>query len=280
MSNEQNIPQLNKNDPDSLYNWIAYKISYPDFRNSIKDFINDNCCIFIDTEENFVEYGQIFKKFNQLINDLIKDILLEGNISKEEFQNMVQRGRKDIKYKKYFKNLTTLKDYSLFKSMMCKRNYEISKMIENKINEQSERKINEQSESKINEQSESKINKQSESKINEQSESKINEQNKKNKNFILTTSSIPINISKNPYALDCQIEEKNKKRTPTPKEIKITIIEKQKDIKKKDENNTPNSIINSLKEIVMNKININIRNIEDEAPIMEEVSDESLDKNL
>ena len=79
----------------------------------------------------------------------------------------------------------------------------------------------------------------------------------------MTTSSIPINISKNPYALDCQIEEKNKKRTPTPKEIKITIIEKQKDIKKKDENNTPNSIINSLKEIVMNKININIRNIED-----------------
>ena len=235
MSNEQNIPQLNQNDPDSLYNWVAYKITCPDFRKTIKDFINDNCSIFIDTEENNFEYEQIFKEFNQLIDFLINNILIEGNISKEEFQNMVKRGRGDKKYKKYFKHLTTLKDYSLFKTMMYKRNYELTKEAENEINE------------------------------------------KKNF-FILRASSTPIDISRNPYAVDSQIEEKTKERTPKPKEIRTT--EKQKDIKKKDENNTPNSIINSLKEIVMNKVNINIRNIEDEAPIMEEVSDESLDKNL
>ena len=239
MSNEQNIPQLNKNDPDSLYNWIAYKISCPDFRNTIKDFISDNCLIFIDTEENFLEYEQIFKQFNQILDDLIKNILHEGKISKQEFLNMAKRGREDIKYKKYFKQLTIFKEYQHFKTIMCKRNYELAKMTENQIKEP----------------------------------------NKKIK-FVLRTSSTPIKMSENNPYLECQFEEKNKKRTPTPKKIKISIKEKQKDISKKDEKNTPNSTIDSLKEIVMNKININVCNIEDEDPIMEENSDESLDKNL
>ena len=240
MSYEKNTPQLNKNDPDSLYDWIAYKVSCPDFRNTIKDFINDNCFIFIDPKENFFEYEQKFKEFNQLIDNLIKNILHEGKISKEEFLKMVENGRKDIKYQKYFKQLINFKDYDLFKFILYKRNIELSK----------------------------------------ESESEIKELNKKNKIFVLKTSSEPLKISKNPYAQDCQIEEKTKKRTPIPTDIKITIIEKPEDIRKKDENNTPNCIINSLKEIVIHKIKINISNIEDEDPIMEEADDEASDKNL
>ena len=240
MSYEKNTPQLNKNDPDSLYDWIAYKVSCPDFRNTIKDFINDNCFIFIDPKENFFEYEQKFKEFNQLIDNLIKNILHEGKISKEEFLKMVENGRKDIKYQKYFKQLINFKDYDLFKFILYKRNIELSK----------------------------------------ESESEIKELNKKNKIFVLKTSSEPLKISKNPYAQDCQIEKKKKKRTPIPTDIKITIIEKPEDIRKKDENNTPNCIINSLKQIIMEKIKINICDIEDEDPIMEEADDEASDKNL
>ena len=101
-------------------------------------------------------------------------------------------------------------------------------------------------------------------------------------------------MTENPYALDPQIEEIAKKRTPTPKIVDIiknvnqTYREddninknsNQKDVGKKNEHNTPNSIINSLKQIVMQKIKINICNIEDEDPIMEEVDDEALNKNF
>ena len=250
MSKEHNIPQLNKSDPESLYNWFAYKISCPDFRNIIKDFINNNCSIFIDTEENFFEYEQIFKQFNKLIEDLIEDILHEGKISKEEFQKIVERGRKDIKYKKYFKQLSTFKDYNLFKSMMIKRNNELTTISENKMKED----------------------------------------NKRINMFILKASSNLINISGNPYALDSLFEEKTKIRVQTPKDVKIikkekqTITnsktEKEKDNKTKEQNNTPNSIISSLKEIVMKKIKINISNIDDEEPIMEEVDDEELGNNF
>ena len=250
MSKEQNIPKLNKSDPESLYKWVAYKISCPDFRNIIKDFINNNCSIFIDTEENFFEYEQIFKQFNKLIEDLIEDILHEGKISKEEFQKIVERGRKDIKYKKYFKQLSTFKDYNLFKSMMIKRNNELTTISENKMKED----------------------------------------NKRINMFILKASSNLINISGNPYALDSLFEEKTKIRVQTPKDVKITKKEKQtitnsktekeKDNKTKEQNNTPNSIISSLKEIVMKKIKINISNIDDEEPIMEEVDDEELGNNF
>ena len=48
---EEEIP-LDKNDPDSIYNWVAKKLSGPSFRNIIKDFIDDNCSLFIDIEEN------------------------------------------------------------------------------------------------------------------------------------------------------------------------------------------------------------------------------------
>lgn len=250
MLSNQSAPQLNKGDLESLYNWIAYKVSCPDFRNSIKDFINDNCSIFIDKEENISEYEQIFKQFKKLINDLLKDILYEGKISKEEFTKMVERGRKDIKYRKYFKQLSSFKDYSLFKSMMIKRNNELTTISENKMKED----------------------------------------NKRINMFILKASSNLINISGNPYVLDSLFEEKTKIRVQTPKDVKITKKEKQKitnsntekekDIKKKEQNNTPNSIISSLKEIVMKKIKINISNIDDEDPIMEEVDDEALGNNF
>jgi len=264
MSYEQNTPQLNKNDPESLYNWVAYKVSCPDFRNTIKDFINDNCTIFVDTEENILEYEQIFQAFNQLIEDLIKDILHEGKISKEQFLKMAERGIKDIKYKKYFKQLTTFKDYKCFKSMMIKRNIQLAKMTENQTKEKNQ--------------------------VNQANQ--VNQENKRNR-FILIVSSSP-EMTENPYALDPQIEEIAKKRTPTPKIVDIiknvnqTYREddninknsNQKDVGKKNEHNTPNSIINSLKQIVMQKIKINICNIEDEDPIMEEVDDEALNKNF
>ena len=48
-------PELNKNDPDSLYNWVAYKVSCPQFRNPIKNFIDENCSTFIDIDENSFE---------------------------------------------------------------------------------------------------------------------------------------------------------------------------------------------------------------------------------
>ena len=55
---------LDKNNPDSIYNWICFKISSPAFRNIIKDYIDDNCNIFIDVDENTFQQGKLFNEFN------------------------------------------------------------------------------------------------------------------------------------------------------------------------------------------------------------------------
>ena len=112
------------------YDLIAQKVSCPEFRNPIKNFIDDNCSSFIDIDENSFEQMQIFKEINLLIENLLQKILLEGNITNEEFLKAAERGTEDPKYKKYFNQLIHFGNYEFFKSVMIKRNYQLIKMAE------------------------------------------------------------------------------------------------------------------------------------------------------
>lgn len=124
---------LDKNNPDSIYNWICFKISSPSFRNIIKDFIDDNCNIFIDVDENTFQQGQLFNEFNQLLENLLGDLLVEGGITQEQFLEAAQKGLEDGHYKKYFDQILNFSDYNYFKSVMTKRNYTLIKRVEEQM---------------------------------------------------------------------------------------------------------------------------------------------------
>ena len=132
---QEEIP-LDKTNPDSIYNWVARKVSGPSFRNVIKDFIDDNCSLFIDIEENTFQQGQIFNEFNQLLENLLADVLAEGGLTQEQFLEAAQRGLTDQKYKKYFDQLLNFSDYNFFKRCMTKRNYALIKRFEEQISQQ------------------------------------------------------------------------------------------------------------------------------------------------
>ena len=127
---EEEKIDLDKNNPDSIYNWLAKKITSPSFRNIIKDFIDDNCSLFIDVDENTFQQGQLFNEFTQLIENILGDLLTEGGITQEQFLAAAERGLNDKKYKKYFDQLLNFSEYNYFKKMMTKRNYQIIKKIE------------------------------------------------------------------------------------------------------------------------------------------------------
>ena len=127
---------LDKNDPDSIYNWVAKKVSGPSFRNIIKDFIDDNCSLFIDIEENTFQQGQIFNEFNQLLENILNDVLEEGGLTQDQFLEAAQRGLEDKKYKKYFDQILNFGDYNFFKRCMTKRNYALIKKFEEQISQQ------------------------------------------------------------------------------------------------------------------------------------------------
>ena len=138
---QQEIP-IDINNPDSIYNWVALKITSPGFRNIIKDFIDDNCYSFIDVDENTFEQGQLFNEFNQLLENMLNDLLIEGGITQEQFLMAAERGLSDQKYRKYFDQILNFTNYNFFKNIMTKRNYQLIKRVQEEMerNQQEEEK--------------------------------------------------------------------------------------------------------------------------------------------
>ena len=132
----QEEPVLDKNNPDSIYNWLCFKVSSPSFRNIIKDFIDDNCISFVDVDENSFQQGQLFNEFNQLLENLLNDLLFEGCITQEQFLVAAERGLSDDKYKKYFDQILNFSDYNFFKKIMTKRNYQLIKRAEEQMDQE------------------------------------------------------------------------------------------------------------------------------------------------
>ena len=116
-----------KSNPDEIYKFVAKRISGPAFRNPLKNFIDENCITFIDVDENTFEQGQLFKELNQLLENLLDEVLKEGELTQEDFLKAAEKGTSDPKYKKYFNQVINFGDYNFFKSIMTKRNYQIIK---------------------------------------------------------------------------------------------------------------------------------------------------------
>ena len=125
--------QLNENVQGSVYDWIANKISSHEFRYKIRNFIDNNCVIFLDDNVNSFQHGIIFKDMNILLERLLKAICSEGNISREDFSKASERGIKDEKYKKYFLQIERLRDYSSFRKVMVERNIDLMKLAEKQL---------------------------------------------------------------------------------------------------------------------------------------------------
>ena len=122
-----------KSNPDDIYKFVAKRISGPAFRNPLKNFIDENCITFIDVDENTFEQGQLFKELNQLLENLLEEVLKEGELTQEDFLKAAEKGTSDPKYKKYFNQVINFGDYNFFKSIMTKRNYQIIKMAEKQM---------------------------------------------------------------------------------------------------------------------------------------------------
>ena len=122
MSNEEN-PDL-----DWMYEVVLQIIRSPEFRNPIKDFIDDNCNTFIGVDENTFEQGQLHKEFTQLIDNLLDTLTKDIGITEEMFCLAAKKGLNDPKSKKYFEQLISFTNYNYFKNLMTKRNFQLEEL--------------------------------------------------------------------------------------------------------------------------------------------------------
>jgi hypothetical protein len=126
---------------DSIYTYVLTKVKSPEFRNPIKDFIDENCSTFIDVSENTFEQGALFNEFTQLIDNLLDSLCKENNISEEMFLLASKKGLEDSKNKKYFEQLIAFNNYSYFKNLMTKRNLHLEKIAYEEMMKDKEKEV-------------------------------------------------------------------------------------------------------------------------------------------
>lgn len=126
---------------DWIYDYIVQTITSPTFRTPIKNFIDENCDVFMEVEENTFRQGSIFKEFTLLIENLLNSALKENGITDEMFLKASEKGLKNEKDGKYFNQLIEFSNYNYFKKLMTHRNYQIIKQVEMALNNQNYQQV-------------------------------------------------------------------------------------------------------------------------------------------
>ena len=114
---------------DWIYDTVLKVIKSPEFRNPLKDFIDENCGSFIGIDENTFEQGELHKEFISLADNLLETMTKELDITEEMFCMAAKRGLEDDKEnRKYFEQLMAFNNYTYFKNLMTKRNLHLEKL--------------------------------------------------------------------------------------------------------------------------------------------------------
>ena len=216
-------------DYDWIYDLVIEIISSPEFRNPIKDFIDENCDSFVGTEENTLDQGKIFKNFNEFIDSLLASFIIEIGISEEMFILAAKKAIENPKnkmHKKYILQLISFTNYLYFKNLMTKRNIQLEQQALKLLNESNNNNI------KVNNNNLNNIEKIVENNIQivEQEEIKKINNIKENdiKNAIINNKKLGMNIlqnEENNNEINNQIQNvnfnKNSKLNEIRKNIKI-----------------------------------------------------------
>lgn len=118
MSNQEAL----KEEDAWAYDFIKQYFISPLWRNPLINFIEENCLIFEDSEENKFEYTKIFKEFVGLCEILIESILVDTGISEKVLAQCIAKGLSHKKDAKIFKQLLVCDNFLSFKSIMVAKN--------------------------------------------------------------------------------------------------------------------------------------------------------------
>lgn len=128
-----------KEELDWIYDCVLQIVRSPEFRNPIKDFVDDNCGSFIGLDENTFEQGSLHKEFTILVDNLLETLTKDIGITEEMFCLAAKKGLKDEKSKKYFEQLISFTNYNYFKNLMTKRNLYLEELAYKQMMEDKEK---------------------------------------------------------------------------------------------------------------------------------------------
>ena len=97
----------------------------PLWKNPIVDFVEDNCYLFEEGEENRLEHTTMHNKFKSIIEKNLEAFIQDLGISAGDFIQACSLANKQT-HMKLLAQLQAADDYMLFKGMMVKRNIAIN----------------------------------------------------------------------------------------------------------------------------------------------------------
>ena len=114
---------------ENEYEWLVevivqYLVS-PIWKLNINSFMDENCIIFEDTEENSLEHLKIHKEFIKMVDDMLQTFIDDIQVSQADFGKSVQIGVNIPDYKDHFDQLFSVDSFLVFKKQMVRRNKEL-----------------------------------------------------------------------------------------------------------------------------------------------------------
>ena len=88
-------------------------------------FIDENCVIFDNEEENKLVYYDKFNEFRTLIDNLLNSHLTDVGVTEEQFAAACESGMEHPAHRDVFEKLIAVDDFLTFKKLMIKRNVEL-----------------------------------------------------------------------------------------------------------------------------------------------------------
>jgi len=116
-------------DLERISNLVVGIFRSPTWILPIAQFVDENCLIFENQEENKLEYTLVHNAFKQLVEDLLTVHMTELQVSTAEFTAFCQHGLtgSNTLHRSLVEQLISVDDFLVFKAMMLKRNSELGK---------------------------------------------------------------------------------------------------------------------------------------------------------
>lgn len=101
-------------------------------------FLDENCLIFDNEEENKLEFTIIhnvrfihsswlpLQKFKKIVDDLLTELMSELGVSEDQFMDACEKASLNPLHKKIVDQITAVDNFIAFKRLMVKRNTELN----------------------------------------------------------------------------------------------------------------------------------------------------------
>eukprot|EP00439_Symbiodinium_sp_Y106_P076629 s644_g15.t2 len=129
-------PDLNMMSDERIANFGQdCRLESPSWVAPIAQFVDEQCIIFEDQEENKLEYTECHNEFRQLIDNLLAAHLLELDVSNEQFEQFCQTSlsTNSTLHRVLVEQLLAVDDFLIFKAMMTKRNADLYREAQRRV---------------------------------------------------------------------------------------------------------------------------------------------------